>query len=121
MNNYILISIAIIIIGLGIYFDLDYQNRIFLNTNLFVPIYITRYGFASGVYYPLIPYLGVYILGFIFGNSYFNIKKNPKSTVIYKYNIFTYFGKNTLIWYFLPQLIIVIFLAVFTLVNLLFI
>lgn len=120
VNKYVLLVLALIIIGIGIYFNMDLRNRIYINTNLLIPFYITKYGFTSGDYYPLVPFLGVYVLGFIFGDYYFNVKGKPKGTLIYKNNIFTYFGKNTLIWYFLHQLILIALLSVFTLINLLF-
>ena len=120
-NKYVLFVLAVFIIIVGFYFDHNPQNRIYVDTWILTPLYITRSGFFSADYYPLLPYMGLYILGFIFGNWYFNIKNHPKTTKNYKVNIFTYFGKNTLIWYFIHQLILIVFLIILTLINFIFI
>jgi len=120
-NRIVLLGVAIIIISLGIYFDINPNNRIYVNTWVLTPLYITSRGFYSADYYPLIPYMGFYLLGYIFGDWYFNIKKKPKRTKKYNENILTYFGKNTLVWYFIHQIVLIVFLIIFTLINLIFV
>lgn len=116
INKYVLFVIAILIIGLGIYFD-----GLIVSTSLLIPFNIKPGFFVTADYYPILPYMGFYILGMLAGDWYFNILKKPKYSKNYNNNIFTYFGQNTLIWYFLHQVIIVVFLVLFTLINLIFI
>lgn len=118
VNKIILLIIALLIIGTGIYLSI---NTIYLNTNLLAPFNLTKPTFTTGDYYPVLPFMGFYILGYIFGDWYFIQKKKPRVTNNYKNNILTYFGKNTLVWYFLHQIIVVVFLVIITLVNLLFV
>lgn len=114
INRVILGVLGIVIIGLGFYFE-DLR----VNTNLLIIFNLIPQGFATGDYYPLFPYLGFYIFGFIFGEYYFIKLNKPKVTKKYNMNIFTYFGKNALVWYFVHQVLIVIFLFLFTGINLL--
>ena len=118
INRNILIGIAILIISVGFYLTV---NNFTVNTNLLVPFNLTSLAFTSADYYPLLPYMGFYILGYVAGDYYFNIKKYPRKTNFYKQNIFTYFGKNTLAWYFIHQVLLVVFLIIFTLINILFV
>lgn len=111
-NKYILLVISVLIIGFGFYF-----STVHVTTNIFMMFNLTAFGFTSADYYPLFPFLGFYILGYLFGDYYFNFKNNSKITEKYNDNIFTYFGRNTLIWYFLHQVILVVFLALFTYVS----
>lgn len=114
VNRYVLLGIAIVIIGIGLYLN---ANSVIVNTNLLVPFNLTTLTFVSADYYPLLPYLGFYILGYIAGDWHFNIKRRPRTTSFYNANIITYFGKNTLVWYFLHQVLLIVFLIIFTLVN----
>lgn len=114
INRVILGVIAIVIIGLGFYFE-----TIRVNTNLLIIFNLIPFGFTTGDYYPLFPFLGFYIFGFIFGEYYFIKLNKPKATKKYNMNIFTYFGKNALVWYFVHQILLVVFLFIFTGINIL--
>lgn len=114
INRYVLFTVAIVIIWVGYYFKV---SGFTVDTNLLVPFNLTSLTFTSADYYPLLPYLGFYILGYIAGDWYFNIKGKPRKTNFYNSNIITYFGKNTLVWYFLHQVLLILFLIIFTLIN----
>lgn len=116
LDKRLLFMLAIIIIFLGFYF-----GQLKINTFWLIPFNITGFAFTTADYYPIFPYMGIYILGLLFGSWYFNKKKNIKSPKEYKMNIFTYFGKNALVWYFIHQAFLIVFLVLFTLINLIFV
>lgn len=103
----IIIGLAIIVVG------------IFLSKNnfhghwLLLPFNFTPSFFVTGDYYPLFPFMGVYILGYVLG-SY--IYKEKCSLFNSDYNLppFNYFGRNALWLYFVHQVVIIIFLVVAT-------
>ncbi|WP_353893944.1 heparan-alpha-glucosaminide N-acetyltransferase [Proteinivorax hydrogeniformans] len=70
LNKWILLVLSLIIIYLKAFVE-----SILLHTTLFVPLGIRNYGFSSIDYYPLVPYLGVFMLGvFIYKVYYYKGK-----------------------------------------------
>lgn len=109
--------LGIVIIILGFYFEI---KSIRVDSVLLVPFNILPPTFATGDFYPILPYLGFYIFGVIYGEYYFKKLNKPRFTKKYKMNIFTYFGKNALVWYFIHQVILVVFLDLLTGIHILF-
>lgn len=68
--------------------------------------------FSSGDYYPLIPWLGLYLFGCSFGKLIYSEKKSVFKTNLNQ-NILTYAGKHSLVIYILHQPIIILFIEIF--------
>lgn len=105
------VFIAIIIIGLGIYFGSLYIDipKVFMifNFNLV----------SSADYYPIFPFLGIYILGIVLGSI---IYKN-KTTLLPNFNTkfvspLLFVGRHSLIFYFVHQVLLFILLYLFGLI-----
>lgn len=110
VNKYVLLAISLLIIILGIAF-----SKVELNTNWFIIFNLKSSSFSTADYYPIFPFLGFYILGYLFGDYYFIKRNNLKVSINYKNNLLTYFGRNTLPWYFIHQIILFIVLGIITL------
>lgn len=96
-----LILISIASIGIGMYFE-----KVILNTKLLLPLGIMYHGFSSIDYYPIFPYLGVFIFGII---VYKKVYINKKSVFKLKPNIplIDVISRNSLNIYLLHQPIII--------------
>lgn len=101
LPTYLLVVISSIAFLLGAYFDTRY-----IGTNLLLPFGIAKADFQSFDYYPLIPYISVFIWGIIYYRffykdkiSIFNIK--AKNDIIEK------ISRNSLKIYLLHQILIV--------------
>lgn len=92
------------LILLGIYFEL---KDVYVSSMLLFPFGLPYRGFCSYDYYPLLPWLGFYMLSFAFGDKFFKIaeklesKKSEKSGKALNAIIFA--GKNSLAIYLLHQ------------------
>lgn len=99
----IIISFSIILIG-------QYLKNINFSSNLFLFLGITKKDFTSLDYFPLFPWYGVFLLGFLFGKR---VYKN-KITLFPNYNKLIFLqliGRNSLIIYLLHQPIILLVLS----------
>lgn len=110
------IIIALIIICLGIYFGT-------INSTVDLPKILMIFNFnivASADYYPIFPFLGVYILGLVFGNIIYKNKTsifpNAKTTVV---SPLLFIGKHSLIFYFAHQVLLFVILYIFGLIFIL--
>ena len=76
-----------LILGLIIIFSSFYTEKILLTTNKFlIPFGIRYYGFRSVDYFPLIPWLGVALLGVFLGNVLY--KKEKPNEFLFSLNKF---------------------------------
>ncbi|MFA6308976.1 MAG: heparan-alpha-glucosaminide N-acetyltransferase [Clostridia bacterium] len=105
INRYILIILGIIVISFGyilmnINVSFDYLFPIGLHSNTFV----------SSDYYPLIPFLGVFLFGIALGKFLYTSRKSL-IPIKFQDNIINMAGRNTLILYLVHQPIILILLA----------
>lgn len=109
MNRYLtLIALLIIIFG-NIFSKKSTPNDILFMFNL------TSSTFTSSDYYPLLPWLGVFIFGIIIGRICY---KNKKSVFDYELrdNIINKTGRHSLLCYILHQPIILILLYIYHLI-----
>lgn len=96
-----LIILSTVSIGIGVYID-----GLLLNTKLLLPLGIMYPKFSSIDYYPIFPYIGIFIIGiFIYKKVYFDKRS------IYKFNstipLVSIISKNSLKIYLLHQPIII--------------
>jgi uncharacterized membrane protein len=100
MKNWMLILVA----GLLAFAYIPVQDAI-VNTSLLIPIGIMYKGFVSMDYYPLIPYLPVFIIGVLVYKLYYTNKRSLFNFTIENKYIST-LSKNSLMIYLLHQPII---------------
>jgi uncharacterized membrane protein len=105
LNKYILFLIGTLIIALG-----SVVSKISVSFDYLFPIGLFSDSFISSDYYPLVPWLGVFVYGAFLGKllyaekrSLFNISIGP--------NIISMAGKRTLLVYIIHQPVIMLLLA----------
>lgn len=111
LNRYVLLvlSLAILVFGTLMELDvisfsspfIDVLNRYYL----LVPFNIYGNNFSSGDYYPLIPYMGIYMMGIVVGKKIYHERKSLFSKDL---NIkpFNFLGRNALWLYFVHQIVL---------------
>lgn len=108
MDNYLMIGTALASIVTGNIF-----SKIIVSQNYLFPLGLTTNTFASSDYYPLFPWLGVFLFGIVIGRVLYKEKKS-----IFKYkmpdNPFLFLGRHTLSIYVLHQPLILIILSLLT-------
>lgn len=106
LNNVILLICGAIIIAFG-----SYMPKINTDLRFLFPFGIMHDGFSSNDYYPLIPWLGVFMLGTAAGKFFY---KNRKSLLPFSLNnnLITRAGRHTLIIYLVHQPVILLVLYV---------
>jgi uncharacterized membrane protein len=111
LNNYQLIFLGVLIIGS--YFI---TKNIFVDHLFLLPFNIRPENLSTMDYQPLIPRLGIYMLGMVVGRT---IYKEKKSIFKKKRNIqpLTFFGKNALWLYFVHQIVLFIILSIGILIK----
>lgn len=72
-NKYIHIGVGLTLIAIGVYFDINYGT---IEVGSFWPIVqgLQGYIISNGDYFPLLPYLGIYIIGAVFGKIVYKTK-----------------------------------------------
>lgn len=95
----------LIVLGIIIFLLNFFIKNISIETDLFFPIGINTSAFTSSDYYPLIPWLSLFILGIVFGQILYK-KKESIFKHNFKPNIINKIGGKTLIIYLLHQPII---------------
>lgn len=108
VNAYLLIISGTLIISMY-----SVITRIYLSNDYFFMIGITRPGFLSSDYYPLIPWLGVFLYGMVIGDLFY-FKRDVFLNVKMNDNVLCRVGRHTLLVYLVHQPII---LAVLTAIN----
>lgn len=99
LNNWVLAILAAII-------AYNPFSGLVLNSGILLPLGIKYRGFASADYYPLVPYLSVFILGILAYKLYYYKKQSFFSFSI-ENPYLTYISKNSLIIYLIHQPIII--------------
>lgn len=101
LNKTFLIFLSAVSIGIGVYID-----GLILNTKLLLPFGIMYPNFSSVDYYPIFPYIGVFIIGIIIYNTVYFEKRS-----IFRFNpripLVSVISGNSLMIYLLHQPIIV--------------
>ena len=122
MNKWLLTLLGVLVVFLGIYFGtLDVMSNPFLKffskTYLLVPFNIITPGFVSSDFYPIFPFMGIYILGIVFGKLTY---RQGKSIFKTDYNLIplNYLGRNALWLYFAHQIILFVLLYLIGLIFL---
>jgi len=106
LNSKILFALGILIIILGNYFT----NIVSPNDFLFI-LNLTSNNFYSSDYYPLLPWMGVYLFGIIIGRYAYSDRRSIFQRRI-KDNIILMVGRNTLLIYLLHQPVILVALTI---------
>ena len=112
MNKYLLI-----IIGTGIILLEKWFLKISPSTDILSPIGIYSHSFTSADYYPLVPWMGVFLYGIVLGKILYS-RKQSLFSFGYKDNIINITGRNTLIIYIVHQPVIILILYVLSLLGL---
>lgn len=105
-NKYVLMPLGVGILALG-----GFISSINTSVNYLFPLGITDSSFASSDYYPLVPWLGIFLIGLSLGKFVYSSKRSL-FTFQPKNNRINMLGQNTLPIYLLhqPVIIIVLFL-----------
>ena len=112
MNNYLLLTSAVIIA-----FTAIPLKNILSDTSLLLPFGVMYQGFATFDYYPLIPYLSVFILGVLAYKMYY-YKKRSLFKFRFENSGISMISNNSLAIYLIHQPIIVVTILGFnTLLN----
>lgn len=101
------LMISLIIFLLGYLF-----NHFYIDTNLLIPFGIMSRDFVSMDYYPLFPWLGVFLIGTIIGKSIYKEKKSILQK-FYRNNFLSFLGRHSLIVYLIHQPVILLLLYFF--------
>lgn len=104
INSIVLVSAGTILILLG-----PYAAQTAVDHNWLFPLGFSTGSFISSDYYPLIPWLGVFLYGMAAGRMFYQEKKSLFPFDI-KDNILLYAGKKTLVIYLIHQPVIMIIL-----------
>ena len=116
LNSYVLIVIGGAIIACGPFVDklnelirldeLNHINNYFNNIpNYFAIFGIYNSSFFSGDYFPLVPWLGIFVIGIAFGKIFYKEKKSLIKFEL-KPNLFNYVGRYSIWVYLIHQPII---------------
>jgi uncharacterized membrane protein len=97
INKYLQIIIGIVIISFG-----DFMVHISTPYTFLFPLGIMGPGFLSSDYYPLIPWLGVFLIGMSLGKFLYTNKRSLFSFTL-EDNLISKAGQNTLIIYLIHQ------------------
>ena len=106
INRYLLIALAICIIALGFLID-----DIYVSKNYLYILGLVNNTFDSSDYYPLIPWMGVFLLGISWGKIFYKDKKSFFNKEM-RDNIINTAGRHTLLVYLLHQPLILVILTV---------
>lgn len=105
-NRLFLALLALLLIGVGIY---AYQTRI-SNPYLFWLGFATK-SFESLDYYPLLPWFGVFLTGYVFSSYVYQDKKSPFTRGWYHRDLFSFAGRHSLFLYLIHQPLVFLLLA----------
>ncbi|MCR4434712.1 MAG: heparan-alpha-glucosaminide N-acetyltransferase [Clostridiales bacterium] len=105
ISPYLLVALSAGIIALGQVF-----SRLSTSLDFLFPIGIINSRFYSSDYYPLVPWLGVFIIGIALGKLIYREKRSIFRFSI-KDNIISTLGRNTLLVYVVHQPLILLILA----------
>lgn len=100
LNEYLLAMLGTVILIFG-----NYVSKLNPGTDYLFIFGITSEKFVSSDFYPLIPWLGIFIYGIILGKIFYKDKTSVFNLQL-KNNIVSWLGRNTLIVYIIHQPII---------------
>ena len=104
MNRFFIILLSIVIIIVGNMF-----SKITVSSQFLFPIGLMSSTFTSSDYYPLLPWMGVFLIGAVVGMTLYGKKES-----LFKYhmrdNIIMKLGRNTLLVYIIHQPLILLVL-----------
>lgn len=107
----------LIVIGTGIILLGNVFLRITPSTNILFPLGIYNASFSSADYYPLVPWMGVFIYGIVLGKLLYS-RKRSLFPFEYRDNIINMTGRNTLLIYVIHQPVILLVLYILKLAGL---
>ncbi|HCT36982.1 MAG TPA: hypothetical protein DF292_08140 [Firmicutes bacterium] len=90
-------------------------SQVTIPVGFLFPLGLMELGFCSLDYYPLLPWLGVFMYGMILARVFYQegqdgrggIKKRPEAARAYRANLLTYIGRHSLIIYLAHQPILI--------------
>lgn len=107
LNKYVLAILGTIIIVVGQYFGgLTVHNNYLFLFNL------TGNTWVSADYYPLFPWLGVFLYGIVLGEILYH-RKQSRLTWCPGTNFFGYIGRHTLLVYLIHQPLLLLFIGIY--------
>jgi uncharacterized membrane protein len=112
LNKYLLVAGGIFIIYLG-----QFTTKIVVYHDFLSPFGIASSSFTSSDYYPLIPWLGIFLIGMALGKIFYPQKISVFSFSI-RDNLISKAGRHTLITYIAHQPMILIILTLLSLLKL---
>jgi len=97
LNELMVLIIGLLFVVIGIY-----MSNIIVSTNLLLPLGLIPASFSSLDYFPLLPWFGVFLSGYVFGSVFYRERKTlfPR---LRTFPIFEFLGRNSLIIYLLHQ------------------
>lgn len=98
---YKMAALGIFIIAVGIYF-----GSIRVSTPYLFPFGLRTKSYAAGDYYPVFPYMGVFILGTVLGKLIYKEKKSRMPGLEKYFKFFSFAGRNAMVIYILHQPVI---------------
>ena len=107
LNEHLLAILGTVILVLG-----SYISRLNTNFDYLFILGITSKKFTSSDYYPLIPWLGIFIYGIILGKALYKEKRSAFNFQL-KNDLISWFGRNTLYIYIIHQPVILIIIGLF--------
>jgi len=111
LNKYVLIALGIGILGIG-----NFITEINTSVNYLFPFGITDSSFASSDYYPLVPWLGVFLIGLSLGKLLYSDRRSLLPFGMND-NFIMIAGQHTLSIYLFHQPAIMIVLILLQLLN----
>lgn len=97
MNNFMLILLGTLIIAAG-----GLASHFIVSSPYLFPFGLISPGFTSSDYYPLLPWMGVFLYGIVAGRIFYKDRKSLFSFDV-KENVVMYLGRHTLIVYIAHQ------------------
>jgi uncharacterized membrane protein len=107
LNEHLLAILGTVILVLG-----SYISRLNTNFDYLFILGITSKKFTSSDYYPLIPWLGIFIYGIILGKALYKEKRSAFNFQL-KNDLISWLGRNTLYIYIIHQPVILIIIGLF--------
>lgn len=105
LNKYWLITVGILIIAAG-----SFMSGVTVQSEFLFPIGLISSNFSSSDYYPLFPWLGVFLFGIALGKILYKERKSIFHFSI-KGNPISFLGKHSLLVYVIHQPIIILILT----------
>ena len=99
--NWTVLILAVAAFAFGLF-----VGKIHVETNLLFWIGLTAKNYSALDFYPLLPWLGVFLFGYLFSSKFYKEYKSPFSKVWYRNDILSFSGRHSLVIYMVHQPIV---------------